>query len=159
MRKTKEITLTDRGSEKTFKITEMSATAFEWWIIRAGRALASTGIANIANVDSAQDVQELLANALIKDGLRSLGNIKLEDVKPLYDELLQCCELKSGNFYTRLDPATVDSQIEDVKTLFILRKEAFTLHVDFLAGGESLPLTEEQASRSTEQQKPKILVR
>ena len=35
-------------------------------------------------------------------------------------------------------PETVDAQIESVKTLFTLRKEALMLHIDFLAaGGES----------------------
>ena len=44
MRKTKEITIDDRGTAKTFRITEMPATKFEWWIIQAGRALLGAGL-------------------------------------------------------------------------------------------------------------------
>ena len=32
---------------------------------------------------------------------------------------------------------TIDEEIEDIKTLWMLRKEAFLLHIDFLADGSS----------------------
>ena len=117
MRKTKEITIDDRGTAKTFRITEMPATKFEWWIIQAGRALLGAGLG-----------KELPGN-----------NVDLDKIKPLYDQLLECCELKVDNFYTKLDPDTVDAQIESVKTLFTLRKEALVLHLDFLEVGAGSP--------------------
>jgi hypothetical protein len=132
MRKTKEIVINDRGTNKSFKITEMSASKFEWWLIRVGRLLLGTGIGNQVDVDSAEDVQKLIADTLIKDGLKSLGSVNLAEAKELYDDLLRCCELKSDNFYMPLDTDTIDGQIESVKTLFTLRKEALMLHLDFL---------------------------
>lgn len=132
MRKTKEIVINDRGTNKTFKITEMSASKFEWWLIRVGRLLLGTGIGNQVDVDSAEDVQKLIADTLLKDGLKSLGSVNLAEAKELYDDLLRCCELKSDNFYMPLDTDTIDGQIESVKTLFTLRKEALMLHLDFL---------------------------
>ena len=132
MRKTKEIVINDRGTNKSFKITEMSASKFEWWLIRVGRLLLGTGIGNQVDVDSAEDVQKLIADTLLKDGLKSLGSVNLAEAKELYDDLLRCCELKSDNFYMPLDTDTIDGQIESVKTLFTLRKEALVLHLDFL---------------------------
>ena len=134
MRKTKEIVINDRGTNKSFKITEMSASKFEWWLIRVGRLLLGTGIGNQVDVDSAEDVQKLIADTLLKDGLKSLGSVNLAEAKELYDDLLRCCELKSDNYYMPLDIDTIDGQIESVKTLFTLRKEALMLHLDFLEG-------------------------
>ena len=132
MRKTKEIVINDRGTNKSFKITEMSASKFEWWLIRVGRLLLGTGIGSQVDVDSAEDVQKLIADTLLKDGLKSLGSVNLAEAKELYDDLLRCCELKSDNYYMPLDTDTIDGQIESVKTLFTLRKEALMLHLDFL---------------------------
>lgn len=140
MRKTKEISLTDRGQAKTFRITEMSASKFEWWIVSVGRLLAGCGAAGVLDIGDMTDssaVQETLARFLVTDGLKSLGNLDLDRVKPLYDELLGCVELKSGDYYAPLSPETVDGMIEDVKTLFILRKEALMLHIGFLLEGGS----------------------
>ena len=128
MRKTKEITIDDRGTAKTFRITEMPATKFEWWIIQAGRALLGAGLGKElpgVNINSAEDVQEKVGNLLANEGLTALNNVDLDKIKPLYDQLLECCELKIDNFYTKLDPDTVDAQIESVKTLFTLRKGFF----------------------------------
>lgn len=146
MRKTKEIVINDRGTNKTFKITEMAASKFEWWLIRAGRVLLGTGIGNTVDIDSAEDVQKIIADTLLKDGLKSLGNVNLADAKELYDDLLKCCELKSDNYYMPLDIDTIDGQVESVKTLFTLRKEALMLHLDFLDG--AAPLTSATAAKS-----------
>ena len=142
MRKTKEITIDDRGTAKTFRITEMPATKFEWWIIQAGRALLGAGLGKElpgVNINSAEDVQEKVGNLLANEGLTALNNVDLDKIKPLYDQLLECCELKIDNFYTKLDPDTVDAQIESVKTLFTLRKEALVFHLDFLEVGAGSP--------------------
>ena len=140
MRKTKEITLTDRGQPKTFRITEMSASKFEWWLVSVGRLLVGCGVASAVDFGDITDssaMQEALARFLITDGLKSLGNLDLDKVKPLYDELLGCAELKSGDYYAPVTAETVDGMIEDVKTLFILRKEALMLHIGFLLEGGS----------------------
>lgn len=162
MRKSKEITLNDRGVSKTFRITEMAATEFEWWLISAGRILVSCGLANVevGDITSSADVQEAVARFLVKDGLSSLAHINLTDVKPLYDALLKCCELKSGGYYAPLDPQTVDGQIEDFRSLFILRKEALMLHLDFLLTAENLKSDPPQGAQQIKgTSAPKILAR
>ena len=70
------------------------------------------------NINSAEDVRKKSAICWRTKGLTALNNVDLDKIKPLYDQLLECCELKIDNFYTKLDPDTVDAQIESVKTLF-----------------------------------------
>lgn len=164
MRKVKDITLDDRGTAKTFRITEMGASRFEWWLVSVGRLLAGTGLAGKLDVGAITDggeAQEAIAGAVAKllltDGLTSLGRLDLDAVKPLYDELLKCCALKSGEYYAPLDPATVDAQIEDVRTLFTLRKEALMLHLSFLGLGSRLT-SETAAATQSDTQKRRISV-
>ena len=159
MRKTKEINITDRGTLKSFRITEMPASKFEWWIVSVGRLLAGCGAAGALELGDMTDssaVQEALARFLVTDGLKSLGNLDLDKVKPLYDDLLRCVELKSGDYYAPLNPETVDGMIEDVKTLFILRKEALMLHIDFLESvGSAVSPTASKVTASNTR-RPKI---
>lgn len=152
MRKTKELVISDRGTSKTFRITEMPASKFEWWIVSVGRLLAGCGAAGALDIGDMTDssaVQETLARFLVTDGLKSLGNLDLDKVKPLYDDLLRCVELKSGDYYAPLNPETVDGVIEDVRTLFILRKEALLLHIGFLESvGSAVSPTTSKATAS-----------
>lgn len=151
MRKSKDITLDDRGVSKTFRITEMSAYQFEWWVVQAGRLLASCGAAanvDVGEITDSATVQETLARFLVTDGLKSLGNLDLDKVKPLYDELLKCCAYKSGQSLIQLDPDTVDGVIEDFRTLFTLRKEALMLHIDFFPTEGRAGLTGQTAPAS-----------
>ena len=147
MRKTKELVISDRGTSKTFRITEMPASKFEWWIVSVGRLLAGCGAAGALDIGDMTDssaVQETLARFLVTDGLKSLGNLDLDKVRPLYDDLLRCVELKSGDYYAPLNPETVD-----VRTLFILRKEALLLHIGFLESvGSAVSPTVSKATAS-----------
>ena len=151
MRKTKEIVINDRGTNKTFKITEMAASLPELaahpdFSPELREALA------VRLLDAEQERydrivrQKIIADTLLKDGLKSLGNVNLADAKELYDDLLKCCELKSDNYYMPLDIDTIDGQVESVKTLFTLRKEALMLHLDFL--DVAAPLTSATAAKS-----------
>ena len=137
MRKTKTITINDRGTAKTFRITEMPATKIERWLIAAGRLLLSCGAGDVqvGNLTDSGEMQEALARFLVTDGLRCLGNLDMDKTWPLYDELLGCCEIKIGDYFSPLSMDTVDGQIEDFRTLLALRKEALLLHLDFFKAG------------------------
>jgi hypothetical protein len=120
-RKTVEITITDRGTDKSFRITEMSATKLEKWIARA--ALILFGKANFA------EVQQAVAEA----GEKGFKDIPFEQVEPLYDALLECVEFKAAGIYVKVDAATIDAQVEDVQTLFKLRAEVLKVNLGFFA--------------------------
>lgn len=145
-RKEKIITLTDRDHELTFRIREMPATRLERWLIRFGCALASTGFAKSFNINDGLDARQVLADFLLKDGLKSLGNLDYDKVvAPLIDELFSCVEQKVGNAYMKLTPDLIDSKIEDIRTLVTLQKEVISLHLGFFGLGESLNSTPPQA--------------
>lgn len=125
----KEITvdIQDREQLLTFKIKEMPATKLESWIIRALLLVAGSG----AQVPDGSDIKAAGA-FLAEKGLTALGNIDFEKARPLLDELLGCCSVMLEKLEKRLTPDTVDDHIQDVKTLFLLRKEAVKLNLGFL---------------------------
>ena len=133
MRKEKTITLNDRGRELTFKIREMPATRLESWIVRAGLLLASTGVLDTANISDAGEAIQAAGKVIADGGLAALGKVDFDKAQPLLDELLMCCEHIVDGTGHKVTPDTVDGIIEDVKTLFALRKEVITLNFDFFA--------------------------
>ena len=155
MRKQKIITLTDRDHEMTFRITEMPASRFERWILRAGLLLVKTGIISADDLSDSADARKALATNLLRNGITALGRLDVDEAMPLLDELLECCEEQIGKQYIKMTPDIVDTKIQDFKTLLILRKEAFTLHVDFF-GAESPSGSQSATQQATPQHKPKI---
>lgn len=133
MRKEKIVTLNDRGRELSFKIREMPATRLESWIVRAGLLLASTGVLDSKSITDASDAIQAAGKVIAEGGLAALGNVDYDKVQPLLDELLGCCEHMVDGIGHKVTPDTVDGIIEDVKTLFALRKEVITLCFDFFA--------------------------
>lgn len=133
MRKEKTITLNDRGRELAFKIREMPATRLESWIVRAGLVLASTGILDSKSITDAGEAIQAAGKIIAEGGLAALGNVDYDKVQPLLDELLGCSEHMVDGIGHKVTPDTVDGIIEDVKTLFALRKEVITLNFDFFA--------------------------
>lgn len=144
MRKEKIITLEDRGRKLTFKIRKMSALKLESWIIRAGLLLAGTGILSREIVDgaapdssirdAAPDAGEAMrkaGKAIMTHGLAAFGAVDYEKARPLLDELLECCARVDAGVEQTLAPGVADGIIEDVRTLFTLRKEALALNLGF----------------------------
>ena len=159
MRKEKTITLKDRERELTFKVREMSATQLESWIIRAGLLLAGTGMLESAEVSKgAGDVMAQAGKAIAEGGLSALGKMDYEKAKPLLDELLACCTRIDGGMEQHLTPEVVDGIIEDVKTLFALRKEALALNFGFFASAAPFATDAGQSQRQREQSSRKISV-
>ena len=70
MRKTKEVTITDRGKPLTFKITEMSATQLEDWTMRAVLVLAGAG----SDIPAGGGV-EGIGKYLAEHGLAAIGAV------------------------------------------------------------------------------------
>ena len=141
MRKEKKITVNDRGRDLAFVVREMPATKLESVIVRAGLLLAASGLADgliggkDAEAPDVAHVMEAAGRMLGSDQgaglIRALGSLDYDKARPLLNDLLGCCTLEGS--VTPLSEETADAVIEDVRTLFTLRKEALALNLGFFA--------------------------
>lgn len=133
MRRTKDVAVLAEGRDKgkVFRITEMDADQAEEWAVRA-LLLLTAGGATVP--DGIHGMAGMAAMAY-----EALGRLKFDDVKPLLDQMFQCVQYLHD---PKQPPQTlrsgVNSQIEDVATRLMLRKEVFALHTDFLPAGDTL---------------------
>ena len=160
MRKEEIITINDRGNELTFRIREMPATKLEGWLFRVGTALASTGFAKTEDIADGIDTTKYIANFLIKDGLRFLGNLDYEKtVKPLVEDLYSCVEQKVGEAYLAVTADNIDSKVEDIRSLFAIQKAVITLHLGFFGIGGVSDSAKSPSPEASGQPKPRIVPR
>lgn len=160
MRKEEIITINDRGNELTFRIREMPATKLEGWLFRVGTALASTGFAKTEDIADGIDTTKYIANLLMKDGLRFLGNLDYEKVvKPLVDDLYSCVEQKVGEAYLAVTADNIDSKVEDIRSLFAIQKAVITLHLGFFGIGGASGSAKSPSPEASGQPKPRIVPR
>lgn len=141
MRKEKKIVVNDRGRELAFVVREMPATKLECFLVRAGLLLAGSGLAgsllgggDAESPDVAQVMRaagRMVTSEKGADLLRALGSLDYEKARPLLNDLLGCCTLEGS--VAPLSEETADAVIEDVRTLFALRKEALALNLGFFA--------------------------
>ena len=135
MRKEKEITIEKDGRDKgkRFKIVEKSALDADRWANRVICLLLKTNPTLPEGV-SAEEIQSMAGVVmLLKTALTSIGKANSEEIEALLDELLECCYFLPDNSSTsvKLTRNSIESIIEEVSTLWILRKEALALHCDF----------------------------
>lgn len=123
-RKTATITIDAAGRDagKTFLLTELPAMQAEEW---AGRLL-------FAAMNSGLEIPDDIAQAGLAGvaalGISALTKLPYDAVKPLLDEMLGCIQIQPSPKVTRdLFP----DDIEEVATLIRLRREVFSLHLDF----------------------------
>ncbi len=160
MRKEEIITINDRGNELTFRIREMPATQLEGWLFRVGTALASTGFAKTEDIADGIDTTKYIANILVKDGLRFLGNLDYEKVvKPLVEDLYSCVEQKVGEAYLAVTADNIDSKVEDIRSLFAIQKAVITLHLGFFGLGGASASAKSPSPEASGQPKPRIVPR
>ena len=140
MRKEKRIVVNDRGRELAIVVREMPATKLESFIVRGGLLLAASGLAEGllgGHEGEAPDVAHVMqaAGRLVQqqgaDLLRAVVSLDYEKARPLLNDLLGCCTLEGS--VAPLSEETADAVIEDVRTLFTLRKEALVLNLGFFA--------------------------
>ncbi|WP_370389050.1 hypothetical protein [Snodgrassella alvi] len=129
-RKTKDITIeSGRDAGKTFRITEMPILQADKWAQRALFAIARAGV-DTSSINMNGGMLEMARLAL-----DVVGKIDPEVGGDLLDELLSCVQIIPTGGVPR--SLVMDSDIEDIKTLFVLRKEVLALHIDFLKNGNS----------------------
>lgn len=161
MRKEKTIVIDDRGRSLTFKIREMSALRLESWIARAGILLAATGILDEtkADVRNVGDIAAGVARAVGESGISALGRLDYDKARPLLDELLSCCSRVDAGVEQPLTPDVLEGFIEDVRTLFTLRKEALALNFGFFAQGGPSASVKDGPAPQPDTLNPRISVR
>ena len=141
----KEKTLTinnpkSRDNGKTYLITEMNILDIDEWAIRVGCAMARGGLdvrgMNLQNGLSTETISGILE--LLNIGIQGFGNMPPDEVLTLLTELVNRCvkSVPSEGMTRSLDIKNAND-VQDLKTLWVLRKEAFNLHVDFFAQDES----------------------
>ncbi len=152
MRKELEITLQDRGKDIVFVIKEMPALQLEKWLMKALLALCGSRNfeAQSTSKGHTKTTKELLDSLFEGRFLEVFCNTECSEIEPLLDELLTCVQRRVDNGLMQVNSNTIESYIEDVRTLFNLRMEVLKLNLDFL-----LELNQE-AQNSEEQKGKKI---
>jgi len=117
-----------RDKGKHFLLTEMPATKAEDWAICAMLALGA------ANVEIPDGALQLGMAALAEIGIKKLFSINPEQMRPLLAELMECVVMvpNPSKPEVTLQHPLYECQIEDVKTLLMLKWEVLKLHLDFL---------------------------
>lgn len=126
--KTKKITIEKgRDAGTTFLLTEMPVIKADRWATKALLALAATGI----------DVPDASVGilGLTKVALSAFKQISEEKFIELSEELLaECVQIVTESGATRPLDLNIND-VQDISTLWTLRKEALMLHIDFLLQG------------------------
>lgn len=130
MRKEKTVTFDDDGNQLTFRIRQMSATQLESWVIRLGLLFAGSG--GKIDVPSDGGIGAVI-EAFRRNPMTVLSGVKYEDLRPLYDELLDEVERIDGKIAVKCTPDVLDSFVGDFKTLFQLRWEVLKLNFNFFS--------------------------
>ncbi|WP_313387749.1 hypothetical protein [Achromobacter aegrifaciens] len=136
----KQITLTigaeGRDKGKVFILTELSAYDAEEW---AGRALFS--LMN-AGVEIPDNIAEAGLAGVAAMGMKAIAKLPFESAKPLLEKMMDCVQIQPSPNVTR---ELMSGDIEEVATLFTLRKKVLGLHLDFFTA--AVPST--SGSKST----------
>ena len=155
-RKTKTITLEKgRDKGKSFLITEMPVTRADKWantallaMLRGGVDVGNVNFGLIADTIGVGDAPKIDPMGgmleLARITIAGLGNVTETVGQELLDQLINDCAqvVSSGGVVRQM--LSIDDEIEDLKTLWMLRKESFLLHIDFLADGSSQTQGNEQ---------------
>ena len=148
-RKTKTLVIdSGRDEGKSFLITEMPVTRADKWantallaMLRGGVDVGNVNFGLIADTIGVGDAPKIDPMGgmleLARITIAGLGNVTETVGQELLDQLINDCAqvISSGGVVRQM--LSVDDEIEDLKTLWMLRKESLLLHIDFLADGSS----------------------
>ena len=148
-RKTKTLVIeSGRDQGKSFLITEMPVTRADKWantallaMLRGGVDVGNVNFGLIADNIGVGDAPKIDPMGgmleLARITIAGLGNVTETVGQELLDQLINDCAqvISSGGVVRQM--LSIDDEIEDLKTLWMLRKESLLLHIDFLADGSS----------------------
>jgi hypothetical protein len=134
MRQTALYTVTDenRDKGKIFVLTEMSASQAESWAIRAGLALAKSGVELPAGFET------MGMAGMAEIGIKALAGLHYELAEPLLAEMFACVQTQPDPQNPQVKRALVETDIEEVSTRLKLRAEVWKLHTGFLKAAVTL---------------------
>lgn len=117
----------ERDNGKTFVLTEMPADQAERWALRALFAM------QMAGVELPDDAESAGIAALASVGLKAMTSIPWAVAEPLLAEMMACVQYvpEAAGVAPQAIMEGVASQVEDVKTRFMLRLKVFELHTGF----------------------------
>ena len=134
-RKTKDLVIADgRDKGKTFVITEMSVIDADNWANRALLAMLRCGV-DVVYLDFLYVYSSVGLRERDRGESAGLGNMQEQIATDLLNELLDCARIVPSGGTPR--DILLDSDIESIKTLWQIRKEALMIHIDFLTDGSS----------------------
>ena len=148
-RKTKVVTIdSGRDKGKSFLITEMPVTAADKWantallaMLRGGVDVGGVNFPLIMDTLQTGDAPKIDPMGgmleLARVSIAGLGNVTEQIGQDLLDQLIHSCVQVVPSGGAAREMLSIDDEIEDLKTLWVLRKESFVLHIDFLADGSS----------------------
>lgn len=148
-RKTKTVTIeSGRDQGKSFLVTEMPVTKADKWantallaMMRGGVDVGGVNFDLITNTLMPSDAPKIDVSGgmleLARISIAALGNVTEAVGQDLLDQLIDDCVQVAPSGGVARPMLSIDDEIEDLKTLWTLRKEAFLLHIDFLADGSS----------------------
>ena len=115
-----------RDAGKMFRITEMAALEIDRWCLRAFFTLLNTG------VEIPEDVTSMGLAGLLSLGLNAFSKVPYEAALPLWDELLCHVKYMPATKQPNITRPLIEEDVEEVATLWKLRKAVFDLHIAFL---------------------------
>lgn len=129
-RKTKTVIITNenRDKGKAYFLTEMPVAKAEKWAARALLAIAK--VAGAGTPDAIDGVGGLAGLSL-----SDLAQVNWELAEPLMDEMMGCVRFQPNSADPGVTRALIENadDIEEVSTMFTLRKEILALHFGFFA--------------------------
>lgn len=119
----------NRDAGKVFVLTEMAAMQAEAWATRMWLALARNNV-DIPSSALSSGWGGLMSYG-IAVGLHGLTRVDYGDLKPLWDEMMGCCQIAPDRAHRQVVRKLVEDDIEEVSTIFKLRDAVIELHTGF----------------------------
>lgn len=138
-----------RDNGKTFLLEEMDAYRAEMWahrailaVVRNGRIPESAELDRLKDIDWNDEATANLGMGLVAAmGIRAFAGLDYADAKPLLDELMDCVQIMGDPNVPATAHRPLPGEIEDWKTLTLLRAEVFQLITGFSMSGVLSRLT------------------
>lgn len=134
MLRTKEVTIDaekgGRDAGKTYLLTEMPAIQADKWAMRFLNALLASGISIPDDAVGAGLAGLASVASKMGEAFGTFRGLNMDAIEPLLDQLLDCVQFKaSGGSLRKLMHSAGD--IQEVKTIWTLRRELLELHLGF----------------------------